>query len=657
MKRALITVALLGACGGGSAGRGDAAGGDGGGLPDGGGPASDGVTLTLTRVFPDAELLSFGVPLPRGAAADAATLDVRVAGAPVSANVVETLAWYDGQTRTGARAVVVQLDGAVMTGDTLEVEVRWTGGAPAQTIVPFADDRVSADAPETVELAERTITSAGGVNQLVETSTETRALFPARLPRVVARFPDGYLAAVGMLGDQAPPRDAQGAVAFFLDQLAAFAGGAMYRYDYALNSDGVPDPLVEYEGWLYDRCATFLTAWVQTADDGFQTHAYRACWWYASQIELAGDNRGIFLGKPDPDLKYSHLRGLYYYYALTGDERARAAGEAIAELWRDDPTFVAPYRDGHVRSIDALWTERLLGTSLEGLVYGHALTGDASFFTAAEEMVDTAYLHVTGDAAALAVINPGNDFPPQNCFIHNAAQHAEGAADEPWCSIWMSELTIDALLRWQELTGDERVDEIFIRLARYLRDTGSAYFAGDVLADSFLAPSVCQDGERLLVPLYGSGIDGAGVRRTYGDYSDFEHCADATALTAAALRGLARQGRLEGGDPVGPFANETASFVGLHMELAACALRAFEDNVRPRRDPSVWTSDELAAGVGDPAAFIAANRIGWPVHNIAPQRKLSWWFNMSMLQFALLAETGLSLPDLETPDLEPAGCP
>ena len=38
--------------------------------------------------------------------------------------------------------------------------------------------------------------------------------------------------------------------------------------------------------------------------------------------ELSGANRGIFTGKPDPDTKYSHIRGLFAYYALTGDERA-----------------------------------------------------------------------------------------------------------------------------------------------------------------------------------------------------------------------------------------------------------------------------------------------------------------------------------------------
>jgi hypothetical protein len=40
----------------------------------------------------------------------------------------------------------------------------------------------------------------------------------------------------------------------------------------------------------------------------------------------------------------------------------------------------------------------------------------------------------------------------------------------------MSELLVDALLQYQEQTGDARVDEIFVRLGRFLRDVGTSYF-------------------------------------------------------------------------------------------------------------------------------------------------------------------------------------
>src|SRR5262249_45626672 len=158
---------------------------------------------------------------------------------------------------------------------------------------------------------------------------------------------------------------------------------------------------------------------------------------------------------------------------------------------------------------------------------------DPKYLHAFEELLETAYRHVTGDAAALARINPGVGFPPQNCFVHTGEQQSEANADDPWCSPWMSELLVDPLLRYEEQTSDPRVGEILVRLARFLRDVGTAYFTSDILDDGFLSPSRCDDpsaGEnrRRLVPLYGAGIRADGKRAKFGEWSDFEHCADAT---------------------------------------------------------------------------------------------------------------------------------
>jgi hypothetical protein len=516
-----------------------------------------------------------------------------------------------------------------------------------------------------VDTTVRTITSSSGVNTLVEAPHVQKTLFIAREPYVLATFPDGYLAGTGILGQQVTAAEAHqppfAGLSFLSDAVSAFGLSSMYAEGYALNPDpdSVVDPVANFEGWLYDRCATYLAAYVHTNDARFLREAYRTCWYYASKINLTGSDAGIFSGKPDPDPKYSHLRGLYAYYALTGDELASQAGTAIAEMWYADPSFVVPYRAGHTRGPDKLWTERLLGTSFEGLYYGHRLTGDPKYLFAFGELFETAYRHITGDAATLAEINPGIpvSFPPQNCFIHTAEQHAEGNAAAPWCSSWMSELIIDALLRYEEQTGDARPGEVFVRLARFLRDVGSSYFRGNPLDDYFLQPSIPYDptdieNPRLLVPLYGSGLGPDLVRRNYGDYNDFEHCTDATALTAAALRALKAQGGYDQ-NPIGPFASEGASFLQLHHEFAACAAATFAYQTRTRRDPRVWSSADLAPGLADPPTFIRDNKIGYPVHNIAPQRKLSWWFNMSMLQFGLLTEAGITVPALMPGFIQP----
>jgi hypothetical protein len=57
-------------------------------------------------------------------------------------------------------------------------------------------------------------------------------------------------------------------------------------------------------------------------------------------------------------------------------------------------------------------------------------------------------------------------------------------------------------------------------------------------------------------------------------------------------------------NPVSPFLSEGESFPALHHELAFCAYATFLDQTCPLRKPATFTSDQLAKGRGNPAAFI-----------------------------------------------------
>lgn len=629
-----------------------------------------GVTVRLTPIFTDAKRASFGVPLARGVVATASDVLIKIAGKKVAAEITELAPDLDKNgARVGARAVRVQLDAALIDPAGTDVEVSWTGGSAPATApapaMPFASEDISVDSPSVVATANRTIKQNGGKYELVETSHADKTVFVGREPRVLATFPVGYVASTGILGPLLASVDVEqkpelAGLRFLSKSLASFLKSAMYDEPYAINPDpsSLPDFAAEYEAWLYDRCATFLLGATHLNDVKLYRHALRSCSYYAAHIETTGGNRGIFNGKPDPDTKYSHARGLYAYYTLTGDEHAADAVKAIADLWRDDTLFVGPYRGGKLRGPDKLWTERLLGTSLEGLLYGHRLTGDATYFTAFSEMLATAHKHITGDQAALAEINPGVSFPPQNCFIHSALQHGEGDANEPWCSPWMSELTVDALVQWYQQTDDARALEIIVRLTRFLRDVGTNYFRGNPLNDSFLAPTICykpgDDNPRILVPLYGAALGKDGKRVSGGEYEDYEHCTDATALVAAGRWALEKGAAMKAAPS--QFSDEKASFAALHDEFLFCADRSFIDETRARRNPMVWTSADLQAGAADPAKFIADQKIGFPQHQIAPLRKIGWWFNMSVLQFALVSQAKLSVPEVKPGRLQPASC-
>jgi hypothetical protein len=619
------------------------------------------VELTLRPRTPPGRSFAFGLPVPPRVVQSPAAIRVTIGTRAVDARASVLLRTFDRRGRpSGIQALRLELPGAAVQ-DGGRLVIAWTGGhAAAAGRTPF--DAVSTPSAETAEIAMRTIKKVSGRAQLVVTGRSRTVLFTGREPNVLVQFPAGYLAATGILGCQTAAANIGPALAgarFVSTAASAFGGSAMYAEPYAVNPESVytldpaaaTDPSIGYEGWLYDRCATYLALYANRADLRFLRTADRQCSYYARRIGLSGGRRGIFLGKDPPDTKYSHLRGLYAYYALTGDETALAAGKAIAGLWLADQDFVAPYRRGHLRGPDKLWTERLLATSIEGLYYGHLLTGDRRYLAATRDLIGTAYRHITGDAVTLAKLNPGSTrFPPQNCFVHNAVQADEGDSDEPFCSGWMPALMVAPLLAYQEQTGDTRADEIFIRLTRFLRDTGTSYFTGDILTDSFLKPSVpfrASDGEsrRHLVPLYGAGVNVDGSRANYGEYDDEQHCLDASALVAAGMRALRRTGGWSK-NPIRPFVNEGQSFLAVFEELAACAQMVFADQTRPNRDPRRYTSSQLAEGLGDPEAFIRDNKIGFPIHNVAPRRKLSWWFNPSLETFALLRDADVRITRL-----------
>jgi hypothetical protein len=629
-----------------------------------------GVRVAVQRSSDRGDVAAFVVPFPAGAVSDVRELAVTIGGEAVDATVAALVPDFDrlGDT-VGVRAAQIQLPADALGTHCMVIDVSWTGdggSVVAGDPIPYTEN--SRPVQETVETARYTIEDNGGAAELVVGDVETRVMFESREPFVPATFPDGYLIATGLFGHQvaatAVPAELAG-LEFITDAVVPFGLSAMYQEAYPVNAESVIDPTdvdeEGYEGWLYDRCFTFLMLHAISGDARFRDEGYRTCAYYADHIELSGELRGIFTGKPDPDPKYSHVRGLYIYFALTGDEAARAAAIAIASRFASDEEFAGPYRAGRLPAPDALWTERLLAVSIENLYFGHLLAGDPGYLMAVEELVATAHRHITGDDDDLATLNPGvTQFPPQNCLVHSAEQAAEGDADDPWCSGWMPAMLVGPMLAYQDQTGDERVDEIFIRLTRYLRDIGTAYFTNtdDNAGDTFLDPAVPSpepgtEDPRLLVPLYGAGLDADGQRVENGEFDDFQHCFDASAISAAGIRALVRSGGFDA-NPIGPFASEGESLLALHHELLACAAWTFDDQSRPHRDPATWDASALADGLGDPATFVTENKIGYVSHNVAPSRKISWWFNAGLEQFGLLAEAGIPIPTIVAGTIQPA---
>jgi hypothetical protein len=628
-----------------------------------------GLTITLEATKPS-DVVAFALPLARGAAARLEDLTVVVAGRAVSGARMRPLLFDlapDGAHR-GLRSVWIELPRGALARLPATVDVRFAPSGQAAPAAPKPSTLSFAAASHpvrvTIPTAKYDVESRGASSwAAVPKERADKLLFESVEPSVVATFPAGYLADTGIFGDLMPRKTLESrsdlaGVRFLSDAIVHYADGAMGFTGYPVHPAAVG---FETEAWLYDRCATYLLAYAHAGETRHLRHGLATCAAYARAIGREGERRGIFAGKKERDTKYSHARGLYLYYAMTGDDAALEAGRAIADMWESDPLFVLPYRAGSVRGIDKLWTERLLAASIEGGTYGFLLTGDARFLASARGLVKTALRHVTtANAAELRAIIK-SPFPPQSCFVHNALQQAEGNDDEPWCSSWMSELVVDPLLRFEAITGEHDVEQIFVRLARSMRDVGTTYFHDNPIGDSFLAPRAgpFTGDPRVLTPLYGYGIAADGRRVPNGEWSDFEHCPDATAITAVALRALRRTGLWDSkpipASSVHPvdlsrFASEGESILALHKELTFCAAEALTRARREGRDPRSASQSVLSSayGAGDAAARARAmesQKIGWPVYETSPGRKLSWWFNTSIAELSWLAEAHVVLSE------------
>ena len=231
------------------------------------GDSDSGVTVGLEAIANVNGIVSFGLPLPPGAVEDAATLAVTMAGEPVAATVTVLLDELDSTGEpVGVRSVLVQLPAECWTASA--VRSRWPGRAEgsrsrtnrfrsARPAPPPTRRRTSPTTPSKRgptgriagddRIATRRSSSRRGSRQCWRPSLTGTWRPPASS---VPRWP------LGEVGD-----DLAG-LRFMSDAVTPFGLSAMFQESYPLNAAMVIDPTDPedgYEGWLYDRCATFLS--------------------------------------------------------------------------------------------------------------------------------------------------------------------------------------------------------------------------------------------------------------------------------------------------------------------------------------------------------------------------------------------------------------
>src|SRR5690242_11211602 len=257
-------------------------------------PASPARQVAITLVGRAADLgnevVNFGLPLPPGFLADAVMARVYAEdGAEIEASVRPLEPWrIDGK------------DGAIRS---LQIQFRrdFRGRSRLRVTVAFGQRRSKSSAAF-VPVAETLIDSDG-----------------LKGPRVLALIPAAWLCDSWVVGPQVPASDS----------------GAYSGYD-RLVEKNFPGSLkyidsTRYDHWLFDRTTCWYKMYVRTGEEKFLEAAYHAAHFVRTHSKLEGPDAGSFIPKGKADLKYVYPRAQHIQYLLTGDERAREAGQIMAK--------------------------------------------------------------------------------------------------------------------------------------------------------------------------------------------------------------------------------------------------------------------------------------------------------------------------------------
>jgi hypothetical protein len=366
------------------------------------------------------EVVSFGFPLPPELLDDPEAVQIfDVDGREVEASVTPLEIWRTGGREGTLRSVLVQtkldLDGS--SNPRLQIRL----GAPSKRRVPPLEE-----VPEA--------------------------------PRVWALLPAGWLCASEVAGPQTPSSES-GEFAPY-DRLAERNFGGSLAY--------LDSPV--YHHWLFDRTTCYYKLYARTGERRYFEAAHRAARFMRLHTATEGADAGAFLLK-GPDVKYVYPRAMHLHYLLTGDERARVAGEAMARfcLERWDPVYrperyqrVSPEVDPEAGR--EFWSPRHEAYGFLGVLHGWELTGDDRYWRKSLEYADALYQHQT---------KPPDGRPADGSFRQDWALYDPGESRLPGAtSAWMTAILLDALFSYWKLSSDSRVPEMVARWCDFLDRRG-----------------------------------------------------------------------------------------------------------------------------------------------------------------------------------------
>ena len=400
--------------------------------PDG--SASIWVTLVSRAGAARDELVNLGVPFARGSLVDPARVrivDERGRELPTSTRILEH--WRvapDGSNAAGQASIrSLQIQFPIdMNGSRARVKVAVGEGRrrTAERMIPVAD-----------------------------TLAETDGLTG---PRVLPLLSSHWLCASTVVGPQTPA-DASGALSGY-DRFVYRSFPGSLRY---LDSD-------IYHHWLFDRPTAYFKQYVRTGERRFFDAAYHSA--HVMRLHTAMDppDAGMFTLK-GADVKYVYPRAMHIHWLLTGDDRALAAGKAMARfcLTRWNPSYepdayVQPPLGTDPEKDRPFWSTRHEAYGLLGVLHGWEMTGEEVYWRRIAEYIDALAAHQDHPPDG----RPADGSWRQNWALYdpNETLLAGGA------SAWMTAILLAALFESWCVTRDERIPGMVTRWCDFLDRKG-----------------------------------------------------------------------------------------------------------------------------------------------------------------------------------------
>ncbi|GAA4806789.1 hypothetical protein GCM10023307_36830 [Lysobacter hankyongensis] len=245
----------------------------------------------------------------------------------------------------------------------------------------------------------------------------------------------------------------------------------------------IPYKAAEGEPWLYDRVSAFYGLYFRSGFFKALRESVRASEYYRVNLYPQGTTPDLAVGtfrlkNPNPaayiganGAMYSYPEGLAYTHWTTGDDLSKDGAKLAAKAQQDandEPDRWSP---------TSSYTERHMGIKLTGLIVGYELFGDVPYKTGAtltyrERLLTlTANLiwHQNGAGGAL----PANRV--DGGLWKYGSQEGNGPSGSLLVSFWQTPFVVDPMVRAYALTDNVEIAHFIRRTGNALKFGGKAY--------------------------------------------------------------------------------------------------------------------------------------------------------------------------------------